>query len=89
MPDNREQSAAWDSEKKLNSEEKTLIGDEAEDRNLTGSTTYVTLPDQEENQSGQKPANTGKPGSSNSGNSSRNTGNTGNTGNTNNDSKRS
>lgn len=48
MADNREQSAAWDSEKKLDTEEKSLIGDEAEDRNLTGSTTYVTLPDQSE-----------------------------------------
>lgn len=46
MADNREQSAAWDSEKKLDNEEKSLIGNEAEDRNLTGSTTYVTLPEQ-------------------------------------------
>lgn len=53
MADNREQSAAWDSEKKLDTEEKSLIGDEAEDRNLTGSTTYVTLPDQGEQQSDQ------------------------------------
>lgn len=49
-----DQSAAWESEKKLDSEEKSLIGNEAEDRNLTGSTTYVTLPDQGDDQNGQK-----------------------------------
>lgn len=48
------QSAAWESEQKLDREEKTLIGDEAQDRNLTGSTTYVTLPEQEgDTRSGQ------------------------------------
>lgn len=56
MADDREQAAAWESEKKLDNEERSLIGDEAEDRNLTGSTTYVTLPDQEEEKS-QKPGN--------------------------------
>lgn len=58
MADNRDQSsgqsAAWDSEKKLDTEEKSLIGDEAEDRNLTGSTTYVTLPEQKDDQKSQK-----------------------------------
>ncbi len=48
-----DQSAVWESEKKLDDEEKTLIGNEAEDHNLTGSTTYVTLPDQGDDQNGQ------------------------------------
>ncbi|MGI8508305.1 MAG: hypothetical protein ACR2MQ_03175 [Gemmatimonadaceae bacterium] len=71
MADNREQSAAWDSEKKLDTEEKSLIGNEAEDRNLTGSTTYVTLPDQSE-QSDQGADQGSSKQSQNSGKSSDN-----------------
>ncbi len=73
MADDREQSAAWESEKKLDTEEKSLIGDEAEDRNLTGSTTYVTLPDQEEEKS-QKPGSKSGGSTGNSGNSGNNQG---------------
>lgn len=35
------------SEEQLDREERSLIGNTSEDRNLTGSTTYVTLPDQQ------------------------------------------
>jgi hypothetical protein len=48
---NRGEAAASESEERLDREEETLIGDTAEDRNLTGSTTYVTLPDQSSQQS--------------------------------------
>lgn len=34
------------SEEQLDREERSLIGNTPEDRNLTGSTTYVTLPEQ-------------------------------------------
>ena len=39
------------SEEQLDREQKSLIGNTSEDRNLTGSTTYVTLPDQKGDQS--------------------------------------
>lgn len=39
------------SEEQLDQEQKSLIGNTSEDRNLTGSTTYVTLPDQQGDQS--------------------------------------
>ena len=44
------------SEEQLDREQKSLIGDTSEDRNLTGSTTYETLPDQgsDEGQSSRK-----------------------------------
>ncbi len=69
-----DQSAAWESEKKLDDEEKTLIGNEAEDHNLTGSTTYVTLPDQGDDQNA-KSGKSGKSGqqSKTSGNKSSDT----------------
>jgi hypothetical protein len=44
-----EQSAR--SEEQLDREERSLIGNTAEDRNLSGSTTYVTLPDQQGDES--------------------------------------
>jgi len=54
------------SEEQLDQEQKSLIGNTSEDRNLTGSTTYVTLPDQKgdqsDNQSSRKA--TGSHGSS-------------------------
>lgn len=44
------------SEEQLDTEERSLIGNTSEDRNLTGSTTYVTLPDQQGDQAeGQPP----------------------------------
>lgn len=54
------------SEEQLDREQKSLIGDTSEDRNLTGSTTYVTLPDQKGDQSdNQSPRKaTGSHGSS-------------------------
>ena len=39
--------AAAQSEQRLDQEERSLVGNTAEDRNLTGSTTYVTLPEQQ------------------------------------------
>jgi len=39
------------SEEELDRETRSLIGDTAEDRNLSGSTTYVTLPDQKGDES--------------------------------------
>ena len=39
--------AAARSEQRLDREERSLVGDTAEDRNVTGSTTYVTLPEQQ------------------------------------------
>lgn len=54
------------SEEQLDREQKSLIGNTSEDRNLTGSTTYVTLPDQKGDQSdNQSPRKaTGSHGSS-------------------------
>jgi hypothetical protein len=56
---NRGEAAASESEERLDREEETLIGDIAEDRNLTGSTSYVTLPDQSSQQP-QKPQQSDK-----------------------------
>ena len=42
--------AAAQSEHRLDQEERSLVGDTARDHNLTGSTTWVTLPDQERDQ---------------------------------------
>lgn len=39
--------AAAQSEQRLDQEERSLVGDTARDRNVTGSTTYVTLPEQQ------------------------------------------
>ena len=39
--------AAAQSEQRLDEEERSLIGDTARDHNLTGSTTWLTLPEQE------------------------------------------
>jgi hypothetical protein len=61
------------SEEQLDREQKSLIGNTSEDRNLTGSTTYVTLPDQgpDKGQSSRKASGSQESGGSESYGSSR------------------
>lgn len=64
------------SEEQLDQEERSLIGNTAEDRNLTGSTTYVTLPDQKGDQAQNQSSRQGSSsqGSSSQGSSSQGSG---------------